>query len=244
MNAMIRTVSVSAIAFATTVAGLLAYQAGAGSRLGFRPTVVVTVSLSEVIEKLDQRGEAESSLKAKTDQMKARDDKEKADLKVMSDQLKAMPEDPNSKERQELEEKYAMAGFEYQAWARFASDTMDIERSLLLQDLYSSVKKAVKDMATSEGFDIVLVDDSQGELTLNPNIRADRETQIRQQVAARRMLYGNPDVDITDELITRMNNAHKAGPAGKPNAPVADKPEPAPGRSSTATPPSSAKPKR
>jgi hypothetical protein len=43
-----------------------------------------------------------------------------------------------------------------------------------------------------------------------------REAQILQQISDRRMLYANPQLDITDELITRMNNEWKASGAAKP----------------------------
>jgi Skp family chaperone for outer membrane proteins len=221
MNAMCRTVGVGAIIVSIGLAGVLSYSAGA-NRLNLlgRPSSVVTVNLQNVIDKLDQRADAEISLKKRTDDLKSEDDKRKAEIKEMQDQIQAAT--AGSKPRQDLQEKFAMMSLEYQAWARFAADTMDIERSLLLQDIYVAIKREVKGMASSEGFDIVLVDDSQGELTINPQARVDRETQIRQQVISRRMLYANPDVDITNELITRMNNAYKASPASKPLGPQAN----------------------
>ena len=119
-----------------------------------------------------------------------------------------------------------MATLKYQAWARFSTDKIDIEKALVLHDIYRSIKTAVSQMASSSGYDVVLVDDSQGELTTSTEARVPRESQIRQQIAGRRMLYGNPMIDITDDLIARMNNAHKAGSpvAAGPAAPGATGP--------------------
>jgi Skp family chaperone for outer membrane proteins len=37
-----------------------------------------------------------------------------------------------------------------------------------------------------------------------------RETQVRQQISTRRVLYASPSIDITEQLIIRMNNAYAA----------------------------------
>ena len=62
--------------------------------------------------------------------------------------------------------------------------------------------------------DLVLVDDSAGELGINPQSQLNRETQITQQMVSRRVLYAGDAVDITDQLITRMNNAYQSGRTG------------------------------
>ena len=55
-------------------------------------------------------------------------------------------------------------------------------------------------MSRANGYDIVLVDDTVAEL---PEDTTEAETM--RQISARRMLYANPQVDISDELIVRMN---------------------------------------
>ena len=38
--------------------------------------------------------------------------------------------------------------------------------------------------------------------------------KLTQQMVSRRVLYANPAVNITDQLITRMNNAYQSGGIG------------------------------
>ena len=66
-------------------------------------------------------------------------------------------------------------------------------------------------MAESEGYDLVIVDDSKAPFTENPDARVSREGHILQQIAVRRIMYANPMIDITQDLIVRMNNANNAG---------------------------------
>ena len=86
-----------------------------------------------------------------------------------------------------------------------------MDKYVLYESLYRSISEAIKLMAESEGYDIVIVDDSAAGFSLNPNSRASRESQILQQIAARRVMYTNPITDITQDLIVRMNNVHNAG---------------------------------
>lgn len=194
---------------------------GAAYSIAARPSVVVTVDLAKVVDKLNQRGEASASLNAIGEKYKAEDDAHQAKIKEMEDKLKPLMDSPETPERRALQEELAQKSFDYQAWMRFVADKMDVERSLLMRDLYRAVKMAVKAMAEAEGYDVVIVDDSQGELTTSDEARMSREAQVRQQIAARRVLYSAPAVDITDHLIVRMNNAFNAGPqaAAKPAEP-------------------------
>ena len=211
MNVLAKRISLSLSLLAIGAMGMVAYESGAAGRLAGRPSVVVTVNLQAVMDKLDQRANAEASLQKIVGDMKAEDDKRTGEIKPLQEQLKGLENQPDTQEKRDLQEKFAMAMLDYQAWTRVIKSKIDIEKSLLLQNLYQTIKAEVKNMSSAEGYDIVLVDDSQGELTLDPDSRIARESQLRQQVAARRMLYANPDVDITNDLITRMNNAFKSG---------------------------------
>ena len=118
---------------------------------------------------------------------------------------------------QNLQEQAALTGLNNQAWVTVMSDKIDIESALVMQDLYRSVKTAAAQMASTNRYDVVLVDDSQGELRLDGESRMSRVDQVRQQIASRRMLFVNPVIDITNDLITRMNNEHRtAGPKSAP----------------------------
>jgi len=218
-------ISLSLILLACIAAGTLACTTGAAGRLAGRPTVVVTVRLKAVMESLDQWAASQASMTKLAQEFKSDDDTYTKELKPMEEKLKAMKDQPDSQEKRDLQEDFAQKMLNYQAWLRVTKARVEIERSLLLQNIYKSVKAEIKNMASAEGYDIVLVDDSQGELVIDPDSRLPRDAQILQQVASRRMLYANPELDITDDLITRMNNTwHSAGPA--PAAAPADAAKP------------------
>jgi hypothetical protein len=61
-------------------------------------------------------------------------------------------------------------------------------------------------MATSNGYDLVLVNDSLAE------IPPGTEEELNRQISARRILFANPRIDLTDELIAYMNAAAQNTP--------------------------------
>lgn len=178
-----------------------------------RPGVVATVRLSAVLDALQQRADAAANLKQMNDQIVAENAARNEAMEKMLEEVKALPD--GSAERQAKQETFALERLKHEAWLNFSQKKTDIEASLVMQDLYRSVKAAIAQMAAASRIDVVLIDDSKGELITSAESRVSRVEQVRQQIASRRLLYVNPTIDITDDLIERMNNAWKAGAAGE-----------------------------
>lgn len=189
----------------------IGYQAGAVRALLAEPTAVATVNLSKVLEGLEERGQAERDLEAMRERFRAQDEQKQADLKSLEQQLQDIVDPAKLKEaRENLELKQ----LEYLAWRQVKADQIDVERAVRLQNLYRKITAAIAEQAAAEGYDLVLVDDSSSDFTINPEARISREEQVRQQIIGRRMLYGTETIDLTEPLIVRMNNAFRAGQPG------------------------------
>ncbi len=207
--------------------GALALAVGYGPAIaqgvGARPSTIATVRLSTVLEKLDQRAEALATMNAERQRVTADENRRVDEITKLQQQLDATRKELGDRAPTSavvsLQEQVAQKTLQYQAWARFTADRIDIEKALLWQDLYRSIKVAAQQMASANGYALVLVDDSQGELTTSAESRVPREQQVMSQIVGRRMLYANPQLDITDDLITRMNNAFKAAGAARTTEP-------------------------
>lgn len=197
------------------------YQAAATKAIFASPTSVAVVQLKKVMDSIQQRAARD----VKLEELKAKSLEEEAVHKKTIDDLRekirtlvgndadrakqlALMEDP---EYGKLTADLELAALNYVAWQQFTLDRVDLEKSLIVQDLYRSVKNAISQLSVAQGYDIVLIDDSQGELTVNPELKVARYDQLIQQVSLRKILYTNPAVDITEEVITRMNNSFNAG---------------------------------
>jgi Skp family chaperone for outer membrane proteins len=208
MHATRRVLNVPTVLLLVVLGSIIAYQAGAQRGQPRRPAIAATVNLPAVLEGLKQRGDAEAELNALGEQIIAEQERRQSALQALEERRQAVADE---RERQSIDEELALAALNYQAWLRFANEKVDVEKALLLQELYRSIKKSIQEMAAAEGYDVVLVDDSLGELTVNPESQVTREAQIRQQIISRRLLFTGTSLNITDDLIARMNNEYTAG---------------------------------
>ena len=84
---------------------------------------------------------------------------------------------------------------------------LEVEKAILLQDLYKSMRAAIEALAKAEGYDLVLIDDGSDELPFDRESQSAPQLQVLQQIATRKILYRNQALDITLDLAERMNNA-------------------------------------
>jgi Skp family chaperone for outer membrane proteins len=167
------------------------------------PVTAATVDLEKVFENLAELSEEQIHLTDLGNTMHTEDQARQAELTRMDDELKTLQ--PGTDTYNQLESEFIQKSIEYQAWTEFTLRQLDREKALVLEKVYNSVKQAVRDMAVQQGYDIIYLNDS-----LKP-LQRGTEASIQQQISARRMLYTNPALDITDDLIQRMNNAFNAG---------------------------------
>ena len=96
------------------------------------------------------------------------------------------------------------------AWLRFTQQEIDIDKSLMLENLFRSMQSAAKELAEIEGIDLVIIDDAGKQFELLPKSQLSREGQVQLQMRSRRVLYRDSAIDISEELIIRMNNDYAA----------------------------------
>lgn len=199
--------------------GVIAGQAVSQSRGNARPTRVAVVELPRVVDGLEERGSLMAEIQSMADDFDAQAQDWRERLEAVDAELQAVapseagPLDDATRQRvEEIADRRLRMRTEFVEWRAFAQSLLDQETSFRLRRLYQSVKGEIASMAQVEGYDLVLVDDSRGELAEpNPQSRVDAETQILQQIRNRRVLYAGDVIDVTDALIERMNNAFRAG---------------------------------
>jgi Skp family chaperone for outer membrane proteins len=169
------------------------------------PTAVAVVNLPRVLDQLDQRQDAKKALDDMAAQLDARDKEWRAEIDALE---KRQAEVADEAERQKAFDELTMKRLQHQGWFKFAREQLDIETSLSFQQLDRAVLEAVSALAKANGYDIVLLDDSSRSLETRPDQQIPREMQVRQAILSRHVLYTNSTtVDITDQLVERMNNA-------------------------------------
>jgi Skp family chaperone for outer membrane proteins len=211
----IKSLNVSSILLIALLLALIGYQAIGERPIRKQSAIVATVDLQRVFDGLEQRNDAVRKLQQMHADFQAERKEREGRINAMRDELRELvraagQNQPLPAEAQRLEEQMVLKHLRYQAWMRFMNDKFDVEYSLMLQDLFRTVRNAASTMADIEGYDLILLDDSKEELMVNPESRQTREAQIRQQMTARSILYARDAIDVTADLVERMNNEFRA----------------------------------
>ena len=175
-------------------------------------TSVAVVRPTEVLQGLVERAEAEAALRATFEDLKAEADARTSEIRALQEQLVPVTD---ATARQALIEDIETRSIKAIAFDQFAARQFDIELALLQQDLYQRIVAAVGELAQANGIDIVVVNDNAQPIQVNPELRIPRATQVEEQISQRRVMYSADKVDITEELILRMNNAHSERTGGQ-----------------------------
>jgi Skp family chaperone for outer membrane proteins len=167
------------------------------------PTRVATVDLVKLINGLEQFQAGQVQSDAFTEELRdavesarqnvdsAREDMEMA-TEATRDQLFGDFVDAISAFRAEA------AAFDVKRFAR---------QNVILRETWASVRAGIEDYAQENDIDLVISDDSlvQAGITMD----ADPE-RYKQFMMSRRVLFAGDPIDITDELVTRMNIEYRA----------------------------------
>lgn len=202
MNRMTQLVSVPTVTIAIGLGAVLGQRA-----LAPAAPVLAVVKIDELFDELQQRADARIDLRRL--ELEIQDEKtlrESAIAEIEGDLEQAVA----AAHRDELADDFALKKLQMQFWFREAMTELEVEKALLLQNLYRSMIEAIEALAATEGYDMVIIDDASDELTFDRDGRVPPQVQVQQQIIGRKILYRNPALDITMDLATRMNNLYRA----------------------------------
>ncbi|MDP7070783.1 MAG: OmpH family outer membrane protein [Phycisphaerales bacterium] len=191
--------SVCVLAAAVLAVGLLP---GAIAEQSSREPVAV-VNLAGVLEGLAERADAEAELRAQTEQITAEAQTRESEVRSLQEALASLTD---AGERLIAEEQVDNAVVHLMAWQELMKREIDVERALRLEKIYKDIMAAIADMAMSDGIALVLIHDGATEIQTNPDPQGPPlETQVRQQIAQRRIAFAAERIDRTRDVIVRMN---------------------------------------
>ena len=193
------------------IAGILgivmAWPAEANRTASVGPTVVATVDMQLVMNGLSERADLQVDLAANSQAIESEEKRRAEEIERLAKELEDVVD---GSRRTSLQDELDLKILQRMAWLRFTQQEIDIEKSLMLENLYRSMQSAAKELAEIEGIDIVIIDDSGQAFDLLPNSQLSREGQVAQQMTSRRALYRDSAIDISEDLIIRMNNDYAA----------------------------------
>lgn len=210
-SGLLRTISLPAVALIVLAGGWIGYTAAASrpTVVVRDPTVVAVVRLDDLRGLLDQQANILIEMGALQAGVKQEREERLEELKRLEDQF---TNEVDEAKKAAIQDEMNLAGLRNNAWSHMAQQRMDIEWSVRVEALYDSIRVAARQLAQIEGIDVIILDNSVEALNDGRlNAEAPRVLQAEQQLASIRLLYVRPDLDVTNQLAQRMNNAFRAG---------------------------------
>jgi Skp family chaperone for outer membrane proteins len=181
-----------------------------GPQLAQGDTKVAVVNVAGVSEKYAKTADLEAQFDAvrrklnqERDAMK--DKIEKAN-RSLQEELKAGTDEFRARRKQ-----IALMEAELQWFVE--SEGQKVEKGLAesLRSIYADIQAVVREIAQEKKIDIVVAADQL------PAETPDSANQVRQHILLQKVLFWNPSVDVTDEVVARLNTRYKASaPASGP----------------------------
>lgn len=168
------------------------------------PTAVAVIDVSRLVQEIDERGEWDMRLES----LQAAISKEAQDNQAAIERrLKESEGLEDGEERQNIRDEVALMQLRFEQWVQAKSQELDRERSLKWRSIYRNLRREASRVAETDGYELVLVNDASGDIRTDPNAKMPLEQQVLTQMLNRRILYSASPIDITEQVIVRMNNA-------------------------------------
>lgn len=192
-------VAIAALAYVASVEASrpTAYRAEA--------TPVAVIDVARLVDEIDERSEWDIRIEA----LQASINQEgKSRQAAMERRLTESEAAPNDEQRQLIRDEVALMQLRLEQWAQIKTMELDRERALKWQSIYRNLRRESSRIAETEGYELIMVDDNRGEINTDPtNQQMSMEQQVLTQIMNRRILFAAEPIDITDQVIVRMNNA-------------------------------------
>ncbi len=175
------------------------------------PPIVAVVRIEPLFDGLKQRADAKAAVDRLVGELEA---ERQARVEATAALTEQYDNAVNAKQREEVADKIALATLKNESWSQMAKQQLEIDKAIYMQNLYKKIVEAIDTLALSEGYDLVILDDSGEALPFARNLRVVQQEQVLQQLVRRKVLFVNPSLDITEDLLMRMNNQFNAVQAG------------------------------
>lgn len=171
-----------------------------------RPTSIAVVDLSAVLNKLEEKTSVEADLQVQTQQLKQEQTVKEQEINQLRADLDVLS--PDSEAYQSKQEALEEKTVELQAWTAYQTQKLNRQAAEQIERLYRKMLEAVEQTAKARGCDLVLFKEQA------VNFRGAKREQLPLLIQNRKVLYSAPDLDLTQEVLTLMNNQYHSGAQG------------------------------
>jgi Skp family chaperone for outer membrane proteins len=175
-----------------------------GSRPAPAPATVALIDLERVFAGLEERAAMETELAKRKDEAQARlNDMEKT-LKKLNDDITLMAQGPDRKAKL-LERARLLVSLRNEK--DFSEQVLSLDGGEMLRDLYNKIDAAVSVIAQQQQINIVLANDEG--ISIPEGVT---NKEVERIASVKKIMHADPSLDITQNVITYMNNQFRTNP--------------------------------
>lgn len=179
------------------------------------PSAVAVVDLGLLAEKLQEAEVERGRLEAEEKRRQTELDQIVNRLKDAQSRFEMLPKD-DAAGRFKIRAEMSELEVHVKVRRELLKQGLDIEGVKVTRGLYVRMMEAIDRVAKREGYDLVLVNDSYLLGMLPAEVSTPQSAEnVQRIVRERRVLFASPRIDLTERLISEMNNEYRAR-AGKP----------------------------
>ncbi len=171
------------------------------------PVTVAIVEVARVMNGLNELKERNDIGKIRGAELEKKLQEVEQTIKNIDAELESViPKDDTKRRTQAMADKFEAENLlkaRFQAYKQL----LDLENGDIIRDIYAKVILAIEDFAKKNNYDLVLLDDRG--MMLPP---VGGQERLKAIIENKRILFAKPELDITDRIITIMNNDHAAQP--------------------------------
>lgn len=186
---------------AVFAAAMLAVWAG-GAQAQAKPTAIAVVNIEKVFGSLKEREAIEADGRQEGDQLQQEQATRRAAISEDQNRLDLLP--PGSEAYKKAEAELQQKVISLQVWGQFHQNRLARERAVLTEKLYRKTLETIGRVATENGYDIVLFKEQA------PNFEGVNPQQLPTILQLRKVLWSKDEIDLTEQVTTRMNNEFDA----------------------------------
>lgn len=196
-----RTIRNFALAAAALVVGALA-MTGVAQVTKAKPTAIAVVDIQKVFNSLEEKLQIDADLRSKGEKLEKEGQGKIESIKSLEAELNKLVA-PGTPAFAGKQEQYEREAIELQTWREFQQRKFAREGSVQLQNLYRKILDAVARAAQQGGYDLVLFKEPE------PDFRNVKPEAVLSIIQARKVLWANEGMELTDQVTTMMNNEFK-----------------------------------
>lgn len=203
-----RTLWPVAICVAALSLALFSWQAGANAVQSAKPATIGLINIETVMNGLAEIEDQQKRIDALMAQRRRTIDEMSKQLGAAQEELKLLPE--NSPQRTSKTREIQEMGIKLRVEGEVAVALIDAQKGEIYANLFRKVEDASKRFADRNGYDMILSSDAFAD------VRDGTEQQVKSFIVSRRVIYSSKQIDVTDQLLTMMNNEYRANASRNP----------------------------